>query len=126
MAKILLVEDDQLLVKMYQTKFELEGLDVEVAFDGREGLQKALELHPDLILLDILMPKMDGLTMLAKLREDDWGKNADVVLLTNLSSNEKIWEAEKKGVRQWEYFVKSDWTPEELVQKVKEKLGING
>lgn len=81
----------------------------------------ALLWHPDLILLDIVMPKMDGMTMLAQLREDEWGKTARVITLTNLSDTEKVAEAIEHG--SYEYLVKSDWKIEDVVAKVREKLG---
>ena len=90
------------------------------AKNGEEGLKVALREHPDLILLDIVMPKMDGMTMLRKLREDLWGKTAKVIILTNLSDNEKVAEALEQ--KSHEYLVKSDWRIEDVVAKVREQL----
>ncbi len=88
--KILIVEDDLDLLEVLRKKFTLEKFQVSQAPDGKIGLEEALRNHPDLILLDILMPVMDGMTMLGKLREDSWGKEVPVILLTNLS-DEKKW-----------------------------------
>jgi CheY-like chemotaxis protein len=115
------VEDDAVVRKVLHDKLSLEGFGVLEAKNGEEGLAIALENHPDLILLDILMPKMDGLTMLKKLREDEWGKTANVIILTNYDETEKI--ADALGSRVFEYYVKSDTPIEDLIAKVKEKLG---
>ena len=119
--KILIVEDEESLRGALRDKFAWEGFDVLEAGDGEEGLKAALREHPDLILLDIIMPKMDGITMLKKLREDDWGKEAQVILLTNLSDNEKLSEALAQGT--YDYLVKSDWKIADVVAKVRERLG---
>ena len=100
--KILIVEDERPILEPLVDKFTREGFEISVAHDGEEGLKSALEKHPDLIILDIVMPKMDGMTMLKKLREDDtWGRHARVILLTNLSVDDemmhKIKEFHKRG-----------------------------
>lgn len=92
------------------------------AKNGEEGLEVALREHPDLILLDIIMPVMDGMTMLARLREDLWGKDAKVIMLTNLSDNEKVAETIAHGT--YDYLVKSDWKLEDVVKKVRERLRL--
>lgn len=122
---ILIVEDELSLLNALKEKFINEGLAVLLAADGEEGLKAALEKHPDLILLDILLPKMDGMTMLKKLREEnDWGKQAKVILLTNLDSAEKVAEGIKMSFAgSYDYLVKTDWTLDEVVEKVKNKLG---
>src|SRR3989338_8177678 len=82
---ILIVEDEKPLRDALQHTFEAEGFEVMTAGDGRAGLTKALEKKPDLILLDIVMPKMNGTTMLSELRQNIWGRGAKVIVLTNLS-----------------------------------------
>jgi DNA-binding response OmpR family regulator len=119
---ILIVEDEQTLGRALTAKLESVGFSVLCAHNGEEGLAVAQEKMPDLILADIIMPKMDGLTMLDKMRENEWGKNVPVIMLTNLSSAEDIDEATKNGVH--DYLVKSDWTLEDIVAKVKEELQI--
>lgn len=119
MAKILLVEDDQIIVHMYQNLLQNHGHDVTVAGDGEEGLKHAIENYPDLILLDIRMPKMDGMTMLKQLRQDAWGKNAKVIILTNLDANDQI----LKGVVEDHptyYMIKSNTKPEAVLERIKE------
>lgn len=118
--KILIVEDETSLRNALRDKLMLEGFIVLEAKNGEEGLDVALRDHPDLILLDIIMPKMDGLTMLKKLREDVWGKNTKVILLTNLNDNEKVSEALLQG--SYDYLVKSDWKIEDVVTKVRARL----
>lgn len=118
--KILIVEDEISPLKALVAKFSREGFNVLQAEDGETGLRLALQEHPDLILLDIILPKMDGLTMLKKLREDERGTKVPVILLTNLSDSQKVAEAVEHHA--CDYLVKSDWPLEAVVQKVKEKL----
>ncbi len=120
---ILIVEDETPLRSALQEKFTREGFSVLEARDGEEGLKMAIEKHPDIILLDIIMPKMDGLTVLKKLHEDPKDKEIPVILLTNLSDDQQVAEAIKEGV--YEYLVKSDWKIADLVKEVKEKLGLS-
>ena len=120
--KILIVEDETSSLKALVDKFNREGFKTIEAQDGEIGLKKALKEHPDLILLDIILPKMDGLTALKKLREDKWGKDALVILLTNLSDSKKVAEAVEHNA--CEYLVKSDWTIEDVVKRVKDKLAV--
>ncbi|MBI2474923.1 response regulator [Candidatus Uhrbacteria bacterium] len=117
---LLVVEDDTPLLKALKIAFEDGGFSVLESKDGKEGLNTALEKHPDIILLDIIMPVMDGITMLQKLREDPWGKKVGVIILTNLSDSEKVVEALNAGVH--DYLVKTDWSINEVVEKVREKL----
>lgn len=120
MKKILIVEDEIDLRDIIAEQFKRESFNVFVARDGEEGLKMAVKHHPDIILLDIIMPKMDGLTMLKKLREDKWGESANVILLTNLSDNDKVAEAMKN--KTYDYLVKSDWNIKDVVKLVAEKL----
>ena len=120
--KILIVEDEPAMLDVLSTKLTQAGLTVIIAENGQEGLNLALIQHPDLILLDIIMPVMDGMTMLRELRKDSWGRNVKVVLLTNLSEADRADESFEQGV--YDYLVKSDWKLEDIVNKVKGKLGI--
>ena len=122
MKKILIIEDEPLLLGALAKKLSGENFKVFEAQDGEAGLATALGEHPDLILLDIILPLMDGMTLLKKLREDDWGKTAGVILLTNLSDGEKIKESMERDA--YDYLVKSDWKLEDIVKKVKEKLEV--
>jgi len=121
--KILIVEDEPSLLKILRDKFKDEGFEVFEAMNGIEGLEGALKNKPDLILLDIVMPRMDGMTMLKKLRQDSWGKGVSVMVLTNLSNSREIEEAVKNGV--FDYLVKTDWKLDSVVSKVKQSLSLS-
>lgn len=118
---ILIVEDELALQKALSDKLAEEGFSVLIARDGQEGLEIAKKNHPNLILLDIIMPVMDGITMFKKLREDDWGKTAKIIILTNLSEGEKVTEAEI--LNSSDYLIKSDWSLADVVKKIKSKIG---
>ena len=122
-TKILIVEDELLIGKVYVEELRSNGFNVVMAENGKDGLELALSLKPDLILLDILMPVMDGLTMMDKLRTaNDYGKNVPIIFLTNLSaSEEKTIEALAKNEPAY-YLVKSDWDLSAVVGKIKERL----
>ena len=119
--KILIIEDERSLREALRDKLTREGFSTLEAKNGEEGLDVALREHPELILLDIVMPVMDGMTMLKKLREDAWGKNVKIIILTNLSDIEKIADSVKNEV--YDYLVKTDWKLEDVVTKVRERLG---
>ena len=119
-AIVLLIEDERLLSKAIKRKLEKGGFEVLEAFDGGEGLAIALEKHPNLVLLDIVLPVMDGVTLLDRLREDEWGKNVPVIILSNLSDASTVEESKTKGVNS--YLVKTDWKLDEVVAKVRETL----
>lgn len=121
--KILIVEDDVALLNVLAEKFEREEMAVLKAEDGEEGLATALKERPDLILLDILMPKINGLEMLKNLRRDQWGASVPVLILTNLTDAEKIGEAIKRGA--YEFLIKSDWSLGDIVNKVKDRLSAD-
>ena len=118
--KILLIEDEEMLANMYEVKFNNEGFDIEKALDGESGLEKAKSILPDFILLDIIMPKMDGFAVLKALKEDVKTKNIPVMLLTNLGQEEDIERGKELGIVG--YLVKANTTPSEVVKAVKNKL----
>ena len=121
MAKILLIDDDPLLVRMYQKKLENDGYMVATAGDGEEGLAKVAEFSPDLILLDIMMPKMNGLLVLKKLKENPATANIPVVMLTNVGSSDQDAE-EGLELGAVAYLVKAVNRPSTVISKVKEIL----
>ncbi|MDE2590306.1 MAG: response regulator [Patescibacteria group bacterium] len=118
---VLLVEDDSILSEMYQSKLNREGFEVITADNGENGLSLALQIHPEIILLDILMPKMDGMTLMKKLREDHWGQNVPIIILTNLNMNDKISQGISKDHPTY-FFMKTEVTPSDVVDRVKEVL----
>lgn len=118
--KILIVEDETSLINILEDKFSSEGFEVLKANNGQIGLDKALSDFPDLILLDIAMPVMDGLEMLKLLREDKRGNAMPVIILTNYGDMEKFNQAKDLGAT--DYLVKADWGMKNIVEKVKEIL----
>jgi DNA-binding response OmpR family regulator len=120
MTKIYIVEDDPLMSRMYEKAFRLNGYDVELAFDGEEGLKKLGEMSdkPTVMLLDIMMPKMSGFDVLKKIKEDKDLKKIPVIALTNLAGKDDAEKALELGAVL--YLVKSQYDPKEVVEKVKE------
>lgn len=120
MAKILLIEDDKLMLRLYQKAFAFEDYEVETAINGEEGLAKVKSGDPNLILLDIMMPKMHGLEVLDRLKADPETKDIPVVILTNLAGEEDAETAMAKGAVK--YIIKSEHKPKEVVDMVKQVL----
>ena len=120
MAKVLIVEDDPLMARMYEKIFKFEGFEVEVAAEGEEGLAKVKSGKPTLIILDIMMPKMNGMEMLTKLKIDPDTKTIPVVMLTNLAGERDAEMALAKGAVK--YIVKSQYDPKQVTNMVKEIL----
>jgi DNA-binding response OmpR family regulator len=121
MAKIAIVEDDLAIAQMYRLKFEAEGHKVEIAENGKLGLDLCEDMKPDMVLLDLMMPEMNGDEMLEKLRKTDWGKKPKVIILTNVSEQEapdRLKELDISG-----FIVKAEMTPREVAEMIKEKLG---
>lgn len=118
--RVLVVDDDENLRLVMVDKLRLEGFEAFEAKDGQEGLKKALELHPDVILLDILMPVMSGWEALSKLREDEWGKKAKVIVLTVIEDAGSIARVMNDGGLA--YFIKTDQSIDDIVEKVKVML----
>jgi DNA-binding response OmpR family regulator len=115
--KILIIEDEQAIADAMKTGLTESGYDAEVAYDGEEGEKKAKELKPDLILLDLLLPKKDGMTVLKDLREEEVTKEIPVLILSQLSDTDKISEGVSLGVVG--YLVKVDFSLAEVVEKIK-------
>jgi CheY-like chemotaxis protein len=120
MAKILLVEDDPSIYKMYQKAFELEGFETEIAENGQEGLDKVGAFKPDIILLDIMMPTMNGIDMLNQLRADEATKDTPVIVLTNVADIRIANEAFAKGANL--SIVKSETEPDQVISWINSVL----
>lgn len=118
--KVGLAEDDQMLSDMYKLKFQKSGFDIVTAPDGAAGLELVKNEKPDILLLDIIMPKLDGFQVLAELQK--LGTKIPIVLLTNLGQEEDIVKGRELGAT--DYFVKSNFTPDAIVEKVRSILGI--
>lgn len=122
--KAAVIEDDQDLQFIYKLKLEREGFEVVTASDGQEGLEKIEEFQPDIILLDLMMPIMNGAEMLARLRSVPWGSSVRVVILTNISKDEAPQALRFLHVDR--YIVKAHHTPAQVIQIVHEILGKQG
>jgi two-component system, OmpR family, response regulator AdeR len=119
-TKVAIIEDDMAIVQMYRTKFENEGYQVEVAGDGQAGLELIDTFAPDVILLDLMMPNMNGLEMLQKLRSTSPVHRARVVVLTNMGDTETATRVYKMAAD--DYIVKAEMTPKQVTERVKELL----
>lgn len=119
-TKIAIIEDDQAISQMYRFKFEAEGCVVETAENGKLGLELSEKMKPDIILLDLMMPEMNGDEMLKKLRDTSWGKNIKVVILTNKGEQEIPDNVRSLGVSA--VILKADMTPRQVAELVKIKL----
>ena len=119
---VLLVEDDEFLVNIYKTKFEMEGFKVSVSTNGEAALVDIKKKQPDIVLLDILLPKLDGFAVLEKVKADGETKDIPVVLLTNLGQKDDVDRGLKLGAV--DYLIKAHFTPAETVEKVKKLLGL--
>ncbi len=120
--KILIVEDEKMLAEMYAERFAHEGFEILLAEDGEKGLKLALKEKPDLIILDILLPKKEGVDVLRDLRESgNWGKSIPIIMLTNLDCNDYVLEAIEKYCPSY-YFIKSNIELKEVVSKVHELI----
>lgn len=120
MAKILIVEDDPLIAQLYETAFRFDGYDVATAADGEKGLAEVKSWQPTLVLLDIMMPKKNGLEVLEAMKTDDQTKHIPVVILTNLSEHNDAEAALSRGAVK--YIVKAEHTPKQITELVKEIL----
>lgn len=120
---LVVIEDDKYLADIYATKLKLEGFNVEVANDGKAGLAAVKKFMPDLILLDILMPVMDGFSVLHAIKTDDNTKDLTVIMLTNLNSQEDVKKGLELGAA--DYMVKAHFVPDDIVNKVQNILNIS-
>lgn len=122
MTKIAIIEDDPTINQMYRMKFEADGFEVEVADDGKRGVALVESFTPDIILLDLQMPHMNGVEALTEIRGHDWGKSTPVIILTNLGVEEAPKELQSLDI--YGYIVKAELTPRQVVGRVKEALGL--
>lgn len=120
MAKIAIIEDDSAISQMYRIKFESEGYVVETAENGKLGLALIQDMKPDMVLLDLMMPEMNGDEMLAKLRATDWGRDIKVIVLTNMGESEVPASIKELNVKA--FILKANMTPRQVAELVKEQL----
>ena len=121
MTKIALIEDNTVISQMYRMKFESEGFDVKLATNGENGIALVKDFSPDIILLDIQMPVMNGAEALKKIRKLDNAQETPVIILTNLGEEEAPKDLASLNISS--YIVKANLTPSQVVKKVKEVLG---
>lgn len=119
-TKIAIIEDDQAISQMYRIKFEAEGFEVETAEDGKLGIKLAESMRPDIILLDLMMPEMNGDEALAAIRATEWGKDVKVIILTNMGEQEAPPVLKTLNVRR--FIVKAEMTPRQVAEMVKAEL----
>lgn len=117
---ILIVEDDKFLRELISQKLIKEGYNIEGAVDGEEGLKKAKELKPSMILLDLILPGIDGFEVLSKIKEDPEIKQIPVIILSNLGQREDVEKGLKLGAA--DYLIKAHFTPGEIIEKMKNIL----
>lgn len=120
---LVVIEDDKYLADIYSTKLRLEGFNVEVTNDGEAGVKAVKKLIPDLILLDIMMPVMDGFSVLHEIKTDEKTKDITVIMLTNLNSPEDVKKGLELGAA--DYMVKAHFVPADIVTKVRNILNIS-
>lgn len=118
--KILIVDDDPFILDMYALKFREQGFDVEVARDGKEGLNKIKEYEPEVVLLDVVMPILDGFDVMRELKKEKAGPTIRVILLTNLGQKDDVERGMQLGA--YDYIIKAHFTPSEVVDKVRNIL----
>lgn len=123
MTKIAIIEDDSVINQMYRMKFEADGFDVQVADNGKSGVELVQTFQPDIILLDLQMPEMNGDQALAHIRSKEWGKTIPVIILTNLGAEESPKELRELNIHS--YIVKAELTPSQVVARVKEVLHLS-
>lgn len=122
MTKIAIIEDDSVINQMYRMKFEADGFEVQVADNGKAGIELVETFRPDIILLDLQMPEMTGDEALQHIRSKDWGKDIPVIILTNLGIEESPKELRSLNIHS--YIVKAELTPSQVVARVKEALHL--
>jgi len=120
--KILVVEDDPMISSMYKTKFEVDGFEVFIADNGATGLELAKKEKPDIVMLDIILPQLDGFSVLEQIKQDKNTKDIPVIMLTNLSTDEDREKGAKMGAL--DYLVKASLTPGQISEKIRQILKV--
>lgn len=121
MKKLLLVEDEEIIINLLQKKLTKEGYKVSVARDGEEGLKAMKEIKPDLVLLDVIMPKMGGFKVMEEMAKDEELKKIPVIIISNSGQPVELDRAQKLGAKDW--LIKTEFNPQEVVDKVVKQIG---
>lgn len=119
--KILLIEDEEIMINLLQRKLTMEGYEISVTRDGEEGLKAMREVKPDLILLDIIMPKMGGFGVMTEMQKDKTLAKIPVIVISNSGQPVEIDRAQKLGAKDW--LIKTEFDPQEVVEKVVKQIG---
>ncbi len=123
MEKILLIEDEELIIRLLSKKLAAIGYDVSLAMDGREGLEKIKQIVPDLILLDIVMPRMGGFEVMAEMKKDEKIANIPVIIISNSGQPLELEKAKELGAADW--LVKTEFDPKEVAEKIQKYINKN-
>jgi CheY-like chemotaxis protein len=121
MKKILLIEDDEIVVDLLQRKLTQVGYVVSIARNGEEGLKTMREVRPDLVLLDIVMPKMDGFGVMEEMQKDEELKKIPIIIVSNSGQPVELGRAQKLGAKDW--LIKAEFDPQEVLDKVVKQIG---
>ena len=121
MKKILLIEDEEIMISLLQRKLTMEGYEISVTRGGEEGLKAMREVKPDLILLDIIMPKMGGFEVMTEMQKDKTLAKIPVIVISNSGQPVEIDRAQKLGAKDW--LIKTEFDPQEVVEKVVKQIG---
>ncbi len=119
--KILIIEDEELMYSLLQKKLTAVGYDVSISKDGEEGLEKMKEEKPDLILLDIVMPKKGGFEVMEEMQKDETLRNIPIVIISNSGQPVELNKAKELGAKDW--LIKTEFDPQEVIEKVKKQIG---
>ncbi len=121
MRKILLIEDEEIMINLLQKKLVREGYEVSVARDGEEGLKTMEEVRPDLVLLDIIMPRLGGFEVMEEMQKNKELRKTPVIVISNSGQPVELDRAQKLGAKDW--LVKTEFDPQEVIDKVKKQIG---
>jgi len=119
--KVLIVEDEKVMAELLERKLTKEGYDVSVARDGEEGLKVMKKVKPDLILLDVIMPKMGGFEVMEEMKKDPEIKDIPVIIISNSGQPVELDRAQKLGAKDW--LIKTEFDPQEVIKKVVKQIG---
>ncbi len=119
--KILLIEDEKIMINLLRKKLTGEGYDVTIARNGEEGLETMRELKPDVVLLDIIMPKMGGFEVMQEMKKDPELKKIPIIIVSNSGQPVELSKAKELGARDW--LIKTEFDPQEVVDKVVKQIG---
>jgi DNA-binding response OmpR family regulator len=118
--KVLVIEDEEIIRGILQKKIENEGYQVDIAVDGEDGISKIREIMPDIVILDIVMPRMDGFAVLEEMKKDENIANIPVIIVSNSGQPVEIDKVKEYGVKDW--IVKTEFDPQEVINKIKAQL----